>query len=104
MARLPRLIGRALEALLVADDTDAALADRYVNRVAADDRLEQRPTASHAAWRPSTSEAIAENTAFVDATTCPTTGSGWRPWLHMASGSDSELERRLGELVTPATP
>src|SRR4051812_30124474 len=45
MARLPRLIGRgrALEVLLVADDIDAALAERYgyVNRVVPDDQLEQ---------------------------------------------------------------
>jgi enoyl-CoA hydratase/carnithine racemase len=44
MARLPRLIGRgrALEVLLVADDIDAALAERYgyVNRVVLDDQLD----------------------------------------------------------------
>jgi enoyl-CoA hydratase/carnithine racemase len=64
MSRLPRLISRGLEAPLVADDIDAALADRYVDRVVADDGER-------------------------------------RLWLHTASGSDSELERRLGELVTP---
>jgi enoyl-CoA hydratase/carnithine racemase len=44
MARLPRLVGRgrALEILLLADDCDGPLAERYgyVNRAIADDRLE----------------------------------------------------------------
>jgi enoyl-CoA hydratase/carnithine racemase len=126
MARLPRLIGRgrALEVLLVADDIDAALAERYgyVNRVVADDQLEQETDRIARRLASFDKQAIAETKAFVDATTLPADDelppaltafftSASRPATQarvaaLAShglGRDSELERRLGELVTLAS-
>jgi enoyl-CoA hydratase/carnithine racemase len=126
MARLPRLIGRgrALEVLLVADDIDAALAERYgyVNRVVPDDQLEQETDRVARRLASFDKQAIAETKAFVDATTLPADDelppaltafftSASRPATQarlgaLAShgyGRDSELERRLGELVTLAT-
>ena len=126
MARLPRLIGRgrALEVLLVADDIDAALAERYgyVNRVVSDDRLEQETDRIARRIASFDKQAIAETKAFVDATTLPDDdelpsaltaffASSVRPAAQarvaaLAShgyGTDGELERRLGELVTLAT-
>jgi enoyl-CoA hydratase/carnithine racemase len=125
MARLPRLIGRgrALEVLLVADDIDAALAERYgyVNRVVRDEHLDDE--ADRIAHRVASfdKQAIAETKAFVDATTLPDDAelppalaafftSSARPaaqarFAALAShglGRDSDLERRLGELVTLA--
>jgi enoyl-CoA hydratase/carnithine racemase len=125
MARLPRLIGRgrALEVLLVADDIDAALAERYgyVNRVVPDEELEQETDRIARRLASFDKQAIAETKAFVDATTLPADdelppaltafiASTSRPATQarlatLAShglGSDSELERRLGELVTLA--
>jgi enoyl-CoA hydratase/carnithine racemase len=126
MARLPRLIGRgrALEVLLVADDIDAALAERYgyVNRVVPDDQLEQETDRVARRLASFDKQAIAETKAFVDATTLPDDGelppaltafftSASRPTTQArvaalaahGLGSDSELERRLGELVTLAS-
>jgi enoyl-CoA hydratase/carnithine racemase len=126
MARLPRLIGRgrALEVLLVADDIDAALAERYgyVNRVVPDDRLEQETDRIARRLASFDKQAIAETKAFVDATSLPADEelppalsafftSSARPGTQarvaaLASqglGRDSELERRLGELVMLAT-
>ena len=126
MARLPRLIGRgrALEVLLVADDIDAALAERYgyVNRVVPDDGLEEETERVARRLASFDKQAIAEAKAFVDAATLPDDeelppalgaffASSVRPATQarlaaLAShglGSDSELERRLGELVTLAT-
>ena len=75
MARLPRLIGRgrALEVLLVADDIDAALAERYgyVNRVVPDDQLEEETDRVARRLASFDKQAIAETKAFVDATTLP---------------------------------
>jgi enoyl-CoA hydratase/carnithine racemase len=126
MARLPRLIGRgrALEVLLVADDIDASLAERYgyVNRVVPDDQLDQETDRIARRLASFDKRAIAETKAFVDATTLPANeelppaliaffNSASRPetQARLAAlathgfGSDSELERRLGELVTLAT-
>jgi enoyl-CoA hydratase/carnithine racemase len=126
LARLPRLIGRgrALEVLLVADDIDAALAERYgyVNRVVPDERLEQETDRIARRLASFDKQAIAETKAFVDATTLPDDdelppaltaffASAARPatqarFAALAAhglGTDSELERRLGELVTLAT-
>ena len=127
LARLPRLIGRgrALEVLLAADDIDAALAERYgyVNRVVPDDQLEQETDRIARRLASFDKQAIAETKAFVDATTLPADdelppalgaffASAARPASQarlaaLAShglGSDSELERRLGELVTLGGP
>jgi enoyl-CoA hydratase/carnithine racemase len=126
MARLPRLIGRgrALEVLLVADDIDAALAERYgyVNRVVPDDELERETDRIAGRLASFDKQAIAETKAFVDATTLPDDeelppaltaffASAARPatQARMATlaahglGSDGELERRLGELVPLAS-
>src|SRR5690242_1366788 len=126
MARLPRLIGRgrALEVLLVGDDIDAALAERfgYVNRVVPDDRLEEETDRVARRLASFDKLAIAEIKVFVDAitlpddtelppgltafftsTTRPTTQARLAALVSHGLGSDSELERRLGELVTLAT-
>jgi enoyl-CoA hydratase/carnithine racemase len=126
MARLPRLIGRgrALEVLLVADDIDAARAERYgyVNRVVPDDQLDQETDRIARRLASFDKQAIAETKSFVDATTLPEDeelppgltaffASSARPSTHArlaalaarGLGSDSELERRLGELVPAAT-
>ena len=126
MARLPRLIGRgrALEVLLVGDDIDAALAERYgyVNRVVPDDRLEEETDRVARRLASFDKLAIAEIKAFVDAitlpddtelppgltafftsTTRPTTQARLAALASHGLGSDSELERRLGQLVTLAT-
>jgi enoyl-CoA hydratase/carnithine racemase len=126
MARLPRLIGRgrALEVLLGADDIDTALAERYgyVNRVVPDDELERETDRVARRLASFDKQAIAETKAFVDATTLPDDeelppaltaffASAARPatQARLATlaahglGSDGELERRLGELVTLAT-
>jgi enoyl-CoA hydratase/carnithine racemase len=126
MARLPRLIGRgrALEVLLVADDLDAERAERYgyVNRVVADDRLDEETDRIARRLASFDRQAIAETKAFVDATTLPDDAelppalevffaSSARPgtrarFAALAAhglGRDSELERRLGELVTIAS-
>ncbi len=122
MARLPRLIGRgrALEVLLVADDIDAARAERYgyVNRVVPDHELEQETDRLARRLASFDKHAIAETKAFVDATTLPGDeelppglsaffASSVRPatQARLAAlaahglGRDTELERRLGELV-----
>ena len=122
MARLSRLVGRgrALEILLVADDIDAALAERYgyVNRAVPDDELERETDRVARRLASFDKQAIAETKAFVDATTLPAdqelppgltaffTSNG-RPGTQArltalaahGLGQDGELERRLGELV-----
>jgi enoyl-CoA hydratase/carnithine racemase len=126
MARLSRLIGRgrALEVLLVADDIDAELAARYgyVNRVVPDEELDRETDRMARRLASFDKQAIAETKAFVDATTLPaddelppglaafiTSSSRPSTQARMAAlashglGSDTELERRLGELVTLAT-
>ena len=105
-------------------DIDAALAERYgyANRLVPDDQLEEetdRVTRRSASFD---KLAIAEIKAFVDAitlpddpelppgltaffasTTRPTTQARLAALASHGLGSDSELERRLGELVTLAT-
>ena len=126
MARLPRLIGRgrALEVLLVADDIDAALAERYgyVNRVVPDAQLDRETDRVACRLASFDKQAIAEVKGFVDAISLPGDeelppalsaffASAARPatQARMAAlesrglGSDSDLERRLGELVMLAT-
>jgi enoyl-CoA hydratase/carnithine racemase len=126
IARLPRLIGRgrALEVLLVADDIDAALAERYgyVNRVVPDAELEQETDRVARRLASFDKQAIAETKALVDAASLPDDAelppaltaffaSAGRPAAQArvaalaahGYGQDSELERRLGELVTLGT-
>jgi enoyl-CoA hydratase/carnithine racemase len=117
------LDGRALEVLLVADDIDAALAERYgyVNRVLPDDQLEQETDRIARRLASFDKQAIAETKAFVDATSlpddeelppgltaffasaaCPAAQARLATLASHGLGSDSELERRLGELVALA--
>jgi enoyl-CoA hydratase/carnithine racemase len=99
MARLPRLIGRgrALEVLLVADDISAALAERYgyVNRVVPDDELEAE------------TDRIAPPRVVRQAGDRGDQGLRRRNRLAALAAQglsrDSDLERRLGELVPLAT-
>jgi len=125
MARLARLVGRgrALEVLLVADDIDAQRAERYgyVNRVVPDDELDEETDRIARRLASFDKQAIAQTKGFVDAVTLPPDeelppalaaffASAGRPatQARMAAlashglGRDSELERRLGELVTLA--
>ncbi len=127
MARLPRLVGRgrALEILLGADDVDAARAERYgyVNRVVPAEALEEETDRLARRIASFDKQALAEVKAFVDATTLPADAelppalqaffaSATRPatqarlanLVAQGYGRDSDLERRLGELVTLASP
>jgi enoyl-CoA hydratase/carnithine racemase len=126
IARLPRLIGRgrALEVLLVADDIDAARAERYgyVNRVVPDEQLDGETDRVARRLASFDKQAIAETKALVDVASLPDDAelapalsaffaSAGRPGAQTrvaalaahGYGQDSELERRLGELVTLAT-
>jgi enoyl-CoA hydratase/carnithine racemase len=75
MARLPGLVGRgrALEMLLVADDLDGPRAEQYgyVNRLIADDRLDDEVDAIALRLARSSHDAIARAKAYVDQTTVP---------------------------------
>ena len=70
MAQLPRLVGRgrALEILLVADDLDGPRAEQYgyVNRVIADDRLDDEVTAIASRLAGLDHDAIARTKSYVD--------------------------------------
>src|SRR5690349_9341691 len=74
-ARLPRLVGRgrALEILLVADDLDGPRAELYgyVNRVIADDRLDDEVEAMAARVARFDHDAIARTKSHVDQLTLP---------------------------------
>jgi enoyl-CoA hydratase/carnithine racemase len=93
MARLSRLVGRgrALEILLVADDLDGPRAEQYgyVNRVIADDRLDDEVEEIASRLARFDHDAIARTKSYVDRVTLP---------------ADSDLERRLGRRVVEATP
>jgi enoyl-CoA hydratase/carnithine racemase len=114
MARLSRLVGRgrALEILLVADDFDGPRAEQYgyVNRVIADDQLDDEV------------EAIARTKSYVDRVTLPADSElppaladffelSGRPGQRerfarleaLGLNTDSDLERRLGQRVVEAT-
>ena len=73
MARLARLVGRgrALEILLVADDLDGPRAERYgyVNRLIADDRLDDEVEAIAYRLARFDREAIARTKSYVDPVT-----------------------------------
>jgi enoyl-CoA hydratase/carnithine racemase len=75
MARLSRLVGRgrALEILLVADDLDGPRAERYgyVNRVIADDRLDDEVDRIASRLARFDHEAIARMKSYVDQVTLP---------------------------------
>ena len=127
MARLSRLAGRgrALEILLVADDFDGPRAELYgyVNRVIADDRLDDEIEAIAARLEGFEHEAIARTKAYVDSVTLPP-DSEFPPALtdffellarpeqqarfaalqHLGLNTDSDLERSLGRHVGEPLP
>jgi enoyl-CoA hydratase/carnithine racemase len=121
-ARLSRLVGRgrALEVLLVADDLDGPRAEQYgyVNRLIADDRLDDEVDAMASRLARFDHEAIARTKAYVDHVTLPAeselTGpiadfrelfsrpaqqAQWARMQELGLNTDSELERSLGRRV-----
>jgi enoyl-CoA hydratase/carnithine racemase len=127
MARLSRLVGRAraLEILLVADDLDGRRAERYgyVNRVIADDRLDEE--VDHIASRLARfdRDAIARTKSYVDRVTLPADSELapavadfcellGRPEQQarlarlaaLGLNTDSELERYLGSRLVDTLP
>jgi enoyl-CoA hydratase/carnithine racemase len=106
MARLPRLIGRgrALEVLLVADDIDAALAERYGYSTAScpTTSSSRRPTASRAAWRPSTGRRSRRPSPSSMRPACPTTRS-CRPVSTRSSPRRGALRPGRGRRRWPRT-
>jgi enoyl-CoA hydratase/carnithine racemase len=126
-ARLPRLVGRgrALEILLVADDFDGPRAELYgyVNRVIADEELDEEVALLASRLARFDHEAIARTKSHVDWVTLPA-DSEFPPALadffEMLGGrsqqeqfarlealgfnTDSDLERHLGQRVVESTP
>jgi len=121
-ARLPRLVGRgrALEILLVADDFDGPRAEQYgyVNRVIADDRLDDEVDQIGARLALFDHDAIARTKAHVDRVTLPADNEfppALADFFAMLGGhrqreqfarlealglnTDSDLERHLGRRV-----
>jgi enoyl-CoA hydratase/carnithine racemase len=127
MARLSRLVGRgrALEILLVADDLDGPRAERYgyVNRVIADDQLDDEIDQIASRLARFDHDAIARTKSYVDQVTLPP-DSEFPPALGdffelfgrprqreqsarleaLGLNTDSDLERRLGQRVVESTP
>jgi enoyl-CoA hydratase/carnithine racemase len=127
MARLSRLVGRgrALEILLVADDLDGPRAEQYgyVNRVIADDRLDQEVDAIAARLARFEHEPLARTKAYVDQVTLPP-DSEFPPALadffellgrpaqqarsarleELGLNVDSDFERSLGRRVVEVFP
>ena len=93
VARLSGLVGRgrALEILLVADDFDGPRAEQYgyVNRVIADDRLDDEVDAIASRVAAFDHDAIAGTKSYVDRVTLP---------------ADRDLERALGGRVVESLP
>jgi enoyl-CoA hydratase/carnithine racemase len=101
MARLARLVGRgrALEILLVADDFDGPRAEQYgyVNRLIADDQLDDEVEAIASRLARFDHDAIARTKSYVDRVTMPSDSE-------LGLNSDSDLERHLGKRVVEAMP
>jgi enoyl-CoA hydratase/carnithine racemase len=127
MARLSRLVGRgrALEILLVADDLDGPRAEQYgyVNRVIADDRLDDEVDAIASRLARFDHDAIARTKSYVDQVTLPADSELppaladffeflARPGQQARSARlealgfnvDSDLERSLGRRIVEALP
>jgi enoyl-CoA hydratase/carnithine racemase len=126
-ARLPRLVGRgrALEILLVGDDLDGPRAEQYgyVNRAIADDQLDAEVDQIALRLARFEHEAITRTKAYVDEVTLPA-DSEFPPALadffemlgrprqqeqfarlqELGLGTDSDLERRLGQRVVDGLP
>jgi enoyl-CoA hydratase/carnithine racemase len=127
MARLSRLVGRgrALEILLVADDLDGPRAEQYgyVNRVIADDRLDEEVDQIASRLARFDHDALARTKSYVDRVTLPP-DSEFPPALAdffdmlgrpeqqaksarleaLGLNVDSDLERSLGRRVVEARP
>jgi enoyl-CoA hydratase/carnithine racemase len=126
-ARLPRLVGRgrALEILLVADDLDGPRAEQYgyVNRLIADNQLDDEVDEIASRLARFDHDAIARTKSYVDQVTLPAEREFLparadffemlgRPRQQEQSGrlealglnTDSDLERRLGQRVVESTP
>jgi len=127
MARLSRLVGRgrALEILLVPDDCDGPRAEQYgyVNRVIADDRLDDEVEAIASRLARFDHDAIARTKSYVDQVTLPADSelppaledfrelfgrpaqqAQWARIQALGLNPDSDLERRLGRRVVESTP
>jgi enoyl-CoA hydratase/carnithine racemase len=127
MARLSRLVGRgrALEILLVADDLDGPRAEQYgyVNRLIADDQLDDEVDAMASRLERFDHDAIARTKSYVDRVTLPE-NSEFPPALadffellgrpaqrarsarleELGLNVDSDLERSLGRRVVESIP
>jgi len=127
MARLSRLVGRgrALEILLVADDLDGPRAEQYgyVNRLIADDKLDDEVDEIAERLARFDHDAIARTKSYVDHATLPP-DSEFPPALAdffrmlgrpaqqarsarleaLGLNVDSDLERHLGRRVVEALP
>ena len=127
MARLSRLVGRgrALEILLVADDLDGPRAEQYgyVNRLIADDRLDEEVDAIALRLERFDHEAIARTKSYVDQVTLPPDGelppaladfrklfgrpaqqAQWARLEALGLNADSDLERSLGRRILESIP
>jgi enoyl-CoA hydratase/carnithine racemase len=126
MARLSRLVGRgrALEILLVADDFDGPRAEQYgyVNRLIADDRLDDEVEAIASRLERFDHDAIARTKSYVDQVTLPADSelgpplddfrelfgrpaqqAQWARLQELGLNTDSDLERSLGRRVVETT-
>jgi enoyl-CoA hydratase/carnithine racemase len=127
MARLSRLVGRgrALEILLVANDFDGARAEQYgyVNRVIADEELDDEVEAIATRLARFDRESLARTKSYVDQVTLPPDGEfppaladyfelSGRPAQQdrfarleaLGLNLDSDLERSLGRHVADTRP
>ncbi len=127
MARLSRLVGRgrALEILLVAEDLDGPRAELYgyVNRLMADDRLDDEVEAIASRLERFDHEAIARTKSYVDQVTLPPNSelpparadfretfgrpaqqAQWARLEGLGLNADSDLERSLGRRVIESIP
>jgi enoyl-CoA hydratase/carnithine racemase len=127
MARLSRLVGRgrALEILLVADDLDGPRAEQYgyVNRLIADDQLDEEVEAIASRLARFDHDAIARTKSYVDQVTLPSDNefgpplddfrklfgrpvqqAQWARLQELGLNTDSDLERSLGGRVVESIP
>jgi enoyl-CoA hydratase/carnithine racemase len=127
MARLPRLVGRgrALEILLVADDLDGPRAEQYgyVNRLIADDQLDDEVDAIATRLTRFDHDAIARTKSYVDHVTLPANSelppplddfrelfarpeqqAHWSRLQEFGLNKDSDLERSLGRRLVETLP
>jgi len=127
MARLPRLVGRgrALEILLVADDFDGPRAEQYgyVNRVIADDQLNDEVEAIASRLARFDHDAIARTKSYVDQVTLPADSelppplddfrelfgrpaqqTQWARLQELGLNVNSDFERSLGRRLVESIP